>query len=87
MKQILYSPLPSVQSLLEPSLNIKDSIICSFHKDFQEAIVNIGVIIAQNGCPTDFNERIMQVLGCCAEMYTLLENIIREQEEYYSKNA
>lgn len=87
MKQILYSPLPSVQTLLEPSLNIKDSVICSFHKDFQEAIVNIGVIIAQDGCPNDFDKRIKQVLVCCADMYTLLEKIIQEQEEYYLKNA
>lgn len=87
MKQILYSPLPSVQSFLEPSLNIKDSIINGFHKDFQEAITNIGVIIAQDGCPNDFDKRIKQVLVCCADMYILLENIIREQEEYYSKNA
>lgn len=87
MKQILYSPLPSVQALLEPSLNIKDSIINGFHKDFQEAITNIGIIIAQDGCPNNFDKRIKQVLVCCADMYTLLENIIREQEEYCLKNA
>lgn len=87
MKQILYSPLSSVQALLEPSLNIKDSIINGFHKDFQEAITNIGVIIAQDGCPNDFDKRIKQVLVCCADMYTLLEKIIQEQEEYYLKNA
>lgn len=87
MKQMLYSPLPSVQTLLEPSLNIKDSIINGFYSDFQEAITNIGVIIAQDGCPDDFDKRIKQVLVCCADMYTLLEKIIREQEEYYSQNA
>ena len=78
MKQYQYSTLASVQELLEPNVNIHDTLIFGVREELKEAIFNLGVIMVQH-CPDDFEFRIKQVLECCANTHAIVDKIIKEQ--------
>lgn len=78
MKQILYSPLPSVQTLLKPGVDIHDTLINGVREELKEAIFNLGVIMVQH-CPDNFENRVKQALECCANTHAIVDKIIKEQ--------
>lgn len=80
MRSVVYSQLPSVQRLLEFESNVDDSGIRVMQSELQQAIANIGILLAQGDSVLNFEERAKQVLTCCADVYTQFERIIKEQD-------
>lgn len=80
MRSVVYSQLPSVQQFLGFDSDVDNSGIRIMQSELQEAITNIGILLAQGDSVLNFEVRAKQVLTCCADVYTQFERIIKEQD-------
>ena len=80
MRSVVYSQLPSVQRLLEFESDVDDCGIRIMQSELQQAIANIGILLAHGDSVSNFEDRARQVLTCCADVYTQFERIIKEQD-------
>lgn len=81
MKQYQYSTLASVQRLLEFESNVDNCGIRIMQSELQQAIANIGILLAHGDSVPNFEDRARQVLTCRADVYTQFEQIIKDQDE------